>query len=193
MWLFRCRWGGVFWFRRTAAGCSIATPCQIAKPRTLYPLIDFIPSFPFPVPPPPHSSLILPSYSLLEAVSPTRALLDHRQARFTQRLFASPPGWLRPGGGPNEREGCPHHAPRSSCHPTLGGDRRGAGVGRSSTLPRPNHRRGEGRSPPERKRMEAPRHSLDRRLTFGLGGGSSVRVVGPERLDRQALRPPGLQ
>ena len=71
-------------------------------------------------------------------------------------------------------------------------DRRGSGVGRPSTLPRRNRRRGE-RGLPGRIRVEAPGLDLDRRLALGQWGGrSGVRVAGPRRMGRQTL-PPGFK
>ena len=95
---------------------------------------------------------------------PARALLNHRQARFTQRLYARPAD----GSGPEEilsRERSALTERLRALTALRPGDSGGSVVARAPLFPRQDLRRGEGRGSPDGKWMETPRHGLDRRLS----------------------------
>lgn len=69
-------------------------------------------------------------------LTPVRALLDHRQARFTQQLLARPVGRkLRPRGDHGTAGRSPHRQTRGDRIPPGGGEGRGAAVGRFRIFP----------------------------------------------------------
>ena len=118
-------------------------------------------------------------------LTPARALVNRRLAKFIQRLYAGPRG----GRGPEEiltREGSAFTVSlRAAVSLRPGHTTETPGVELPTVLPWPDRRGKESRSGPDCKRVKAPGHHLGRRLSDGQrrgrSGSSWATILAPSR------------
>ena len=126
-------------------------------------------------------------------LTPARTLLNNRQARFTQRLYARPNDDGQSSDGPEEIL----TMGRSALTTRL---RAAAALRRGETVEAQRWSTGrlfpghivieEGRRPGDHERVETPRHHLDQQLASRQrNGGSGLRLAVTWRLGRSPLSP----